>query len=87
MLDAGGVQEVTLRIKLGDASVAWSPQASSVRNSAGTFAVTVNEEHGWLTYGRTLQVFGATGTWPDLRTLLLEEMDPANGTIVLEKAQ
>lgn len=87
MLDVGGVQEVTLRFKLGDASVAWSPPASSMRNSAGTFAVTVNEDRGWLTYGRTLQVFGATGTWPDLRALLLEEMDPANGAIVLGKAR
>ncbi len=79
------VQELTLRLEVGDRTVDWMPQAVARSSSAGEFKLAVEQGQGWLTYSRSLQLDGIVErTWPDLRALLLEEQDPANGTIVLE---
>ncbi|MBE0567499.1 MAG: DUF3857 domain-containing protein [Krumholzibacteria bacterium] len=98
----GMSQVIELRLRTAGVSAAAIPQAKTIKNGAGMFSVAVDEADGWLTVVRSIALTpegaGLLGedppmiehepeSWPDLRALLLEEMDPANGTIVLKEAE
>ena len=85
-------EEITVRVRTGDNVLRWTPEAREIGNAAGSFMVETVREEGWFTLTRKTEVAAADGiiapaAWPDLRALLLEEQDPANGTIVLEEAK
>jgi len=78
-------QVVKIRLKLGDQAVHLPPTVA-LTNEAGTFAVTATSAGGWVTLERAITLNADAGgqeMWPALRALLLEDGDPANGTILL----
>lgn len=85
----GGAQEVTVRLRAPDGATVHAPDGVAVRNDAGAFSADLARDGEWVEVTRRLELAPTTrnAAWPELRALLLEEMDPANGTIVLEKAK
>jgi hypothetical protein len=80
-------QVLVVRCDLKGRTVTHVPAARRVANGAGFFEVSVEVRDGWLSYERVLTLEPgpvAAAAWPALRTLLLEESDPANGTIWLK---
>lgn len=99
-LPFGAGQRIVLRIKAGGHEVIARPEERTIKNAAGTFILDTGEHGGWLEISRSIYltpdgaswgsdeppvIVHAPDAWPDLRALLLEELDPANGTLVLEK--
>ncbi len=96
-LEVPGEERITIRIHTGTSAVRGIPSSRRIANSAGAFELVTSEASGWLTIERKLALDQRSvmseptvitlpgATWPDLRALLLENKDPANGTIVLEK--
>jgi hypothetical protein len=59
----------------------------SLVNDAGEFTVTSTKKDGWITVERELKLTAGSypaEMWPQLRALLLEDADPANGVILLD---
>lgn len=84
---SGWTQTVTVRLEVAEDELRHRPQPRNLANSAGTFSLAVVFKDGWLTLTRTLALAeggAAAGDWPALRALLLEEADPANGTVILK---
>ena len=85
---AGPVEQlVKVRLKVGEAEAAHLPEPVSLVNDAGTFTVTSTEKDGWITVERELKLTADSypaEMWPQLRALLLEDADPANGIILLD---
>jgi len=83
-------QQIRVRIKVGDHEVVRLPEARSMVNDAGRFNLTVNQKDGWVTIDRELVVLDGSAApdaaefWTQLRALLLEEVDPANRTVLLK---
>ena len=80
-------QDLEVRIDLAGRTVVHQPADRSISNEVGEFTVKVAVADGWLVYHRTLLVGPGphvASRWPALRSLLLEENDAANGTIVLD---
>ncbi|MDY0110745.1 MAG: DUF3857 domain-containing protein [Candidatus Krumholzibacteria bacterium] len=89
LLAAPFVQIVAVRLRLDGREVRHLPSERRLDNRAGTFAVDAVNSDDWLTYRRTLELSQGRiepRDWPDLRALLLEEMDAANGMIILGNA-
>jgi hypothetical protein len=79
-------QVLAVRCDLQGRSVAYLPAPLRIVNAAGAFELKAEVKDGWLYYERVLTLEPgplAATQWPDLRALLLEEADPANGTIRL----
>jgi hypothetical protein len=85
---AGPVEQlVKVRLKVGEAEAAHFPEPVSLVNEAGTFTVTSTKKDGWITVERELKLTADSypaEMWPQLRDLLLEDADPANGVILLD---
>jgi len=80
-------QTIIVRIKVEPADVLSKPAPKKLDNKAGFFHLDVLEEDGWLILTRSIKVTGSfipAADWPDLRALLLEESDPANGSVLLK---
>ncbi|MCP4574054.1 MAG: DUF3857 domain-containing protein [bacterium] len=79
-------QMVVVRVKLDDREVMLMPEARTLANDAGLFEMDCAVVDGWVQYARSLQVNGKVpgDLWADMRALLLEEMDEAGATIVIE---
>ena len=80
-------QSVKIRLMAGETEAAHLPDPVSLVNEAGEFTVSVTEEDGWITVTRELKLAAdvyPAALWPQLRALLLEEDDAANGTILLD---
>jgi len=80
-------QSVKIRLKTGETEAAHLPEPVSLVNEAGEFTVTVAQKDGWVTVTRELKLTGdvyPAALWPQLRALLLEEDDAANGAILLD---
>jgi hypothetical protein len=89
LLAAPFVQIVAVRLRLDGREVRHLPSERRLDNRAGTFAVHAVNSDDWLAYQRTLELSQAgiePRDWPDLRALLLEEMDAANGLVILSEA-
>ncbi len=81
-------QSVTLRIALDGLSVVRAPEPRTVANKAGVFEMTVVVDNDLLEITRTLSIAGThhpADRWSDLRTLLLEDVDPANQVVMLQR--
>jgi hypothetical protein len=86
-IPAAMTQRIQLRLKVNDSTIVQMPAPRMRENSAGRFEVKVSREDGWITIERLLTLEDGThaaDTWPDLRSLLLEESDAANRTIVVK---
>lgn len=80
-------QLVKVRLKSCEAGTVHLPEPVSVVNEAGEFSVTATEKDGWIVLERKLVLaakFYPAQMWPQLRALLLEDADPANGTLLLD---
>ncbi len=80
-------QLVKVRLNVGEADVAHLPESVSLVNDAGEFTVTSTKKDGWITVERELKLTADSypaEMWPQLRALLLEDADPANGVILLD---
>ncbi len=80
-------QLVKVRLNVGEADVAHLPESVSLVNDAGEFTVTSTKKDGWITVERVLKLTADSypaEMWPQLRALLLEDADPANGVILLD---
>jgi hypothetical protein len=80
-------QLVKVRLKVGEAGAAHMPEPVSLVNEAGEFTVTSTNKDGWITVERELKLSSniyPAELWPQLRALLLEDADPANGVILLD---
>jgi len=80
-------QLVKVRLKIDEAEAAHLPEPVSLVNEAGEFTVTSKIKDGWITVERELKLTSASypaEMWPQLRALLLEDADPANGVILLD---
>jgi hypothetical protein len=80
-------QTVKVRVKSGETGAAHLPESLSLVNEAGEFSVTASEKDGWIILERKLVLTAETypaQMWPQLRALLLEDSDPANGTLLFE---
>ncbi len=84
LLDCGWRQTVIVHLKPAAGARVARPADRTLTNAAGTFTLKVAEQDGWLTLRRDLALLpaaGQAGNWTALRALLLEEADPANGTV------
>lgn len=84
---AGWTQTVIVRLEVAEEELLHRPAPRTLTNPAGTFTLAMVYKDGWLTLTRTLALAeGPEGRadWPALRALLLEEADPANGTVILK---
>lgn len=84
LLDCGWRQTVIVHLKPAAGARVARPADRTLTNAAGTFRLEVTEQDGWLTLRRDLALLpaaGQAGNWTALRALLLEEADPANGTV------
>jgi hypothetical protein len=80
-------QRVCLRIKTGGREVVQLPETIDLTNGTGSYTVRADHAGGWVVVERTLTLNAGTvapASWADLRTLLLEEEDPAGKTILLK---
>ena len=80
-------QSVKFRLLVGETEVVRLPDPVSLVNEAGEFTVSATQEDGWITVTRELKLAAdvyPAALWPQLRALLLEEDDTANGTILLD---
>jgi hypothetical protein len=80
-------QSVTVRIKTCKKGILHLPEARKLENGAGSFAISVEMDEGWVTIVRELEINGGMiepEAWPQLRALLLEAQDGAGRTILLE---
>jgi hypothetical protein len=80
-------QLVKVRLKFDEAGAAHLPEPVSLVNDAGEFTVTSTKKDGWITVERELKLTAGSypaEMWPQLRALLLEDADPANGVILLD---
>ena len=81
------VQKISLVVDPGEREIVYLPEEISIKNEAGSFHLRVKNKDGRLFIERELSL----GTrvvpeemWPQLRSLLLEETDPANRTVILK---
>jgi len=80
-------QLVRVRLKVDESEAAHLPEPVSLVNEAGEFTVTSTKKDGWVTVERELKLSSniyPAEMWPQLRALLLEDADPANGVILLD---
>ena len=87
MLPGAMSQTVRIRIKACKKSLLHLPEARTIQNEAGKFAISVEMQDGWVTIERKLTIIGGKvvpESWPHLRALLLEAEDQA-GRMVLIK--
>ncbi len=78
-------QRVRLRIRTGDREVVYLPQARVIENEIGRCSLSVENNNGWVVIDRELILDAAAiqaQSWPQLRTLLLEESDASCRTII-----
>jgi hypothetical protein len=82
-------QAMTLRIDLDGVSVAHAPESHMIDTGAGQFMLMVELTDETLVIKRRLVLSGGihypAASWPDLRALLLEEVDPANRVVMLKR--
>ena len=87
MLPGAMSQTVRVRIKACKKSILHLPEARTIQNEAGKFAISVEMQDGWVTIERKLTIIGGKvepENWPHLRALLLEANDTAGRTIFME---
>jgi hypothetical protein len=87
LLDAPLVQQVRVRLVGAAELAAWLPPARELENAAGSFRLTAVRDGADVVVTRVLEIRQPrtpAEAWPDLRALLLEEGDAANGTVVLD---
>ncbi len=80
-------QLVKVRLKVGEMEAAHLPEPVFLVNEAGEFTVTSTTKDGWITIERELKLTADSypaEMWSQLRALLLEDADPANGVILLD---
>jgi hypothetical protein len=80
-------QVVKIRFKSGDDPAVHLPESRSLVNEAGEFSVSAEEKDGWITLERRLVLTADSypaEMWPQVRALLLEDEDPANGTLLFD---
>lgn len=83
-------QRIRLRLKTGNSELVYLPETRTVENKIGRYTLTVMKEDGWVTVDRELMLEATRidpEAWPALRALLLEELDPAGRTIILDKEE
>ncbi len=81
----GWHQTVTLRLETSAADLKHIPQAFKLANDVGLFELQIHQNEDCLTLIRTLvltQKDVMAEQWPQLRALLLAELDPAHGTVI-----
>jgi hypothetical protein len=63
------------------------PESRTLVNEAGEFSVSAEENDGWIILERKLSLtadYYPAEMWPQVRALLLEDGDPANGTVLFD---
>lgn len=81
-------RRVELRLDLGEFDVVFLPEARTLANSAGRFAIEAVEEDGEIRLVRELVLAKrryAPGEWPDLRALLLADGNEGSRLLLLKQ--
>jgi len=79
-------QRICLRIKTGDGEIVRLPEEREIDNKVGHYSLSAGNKDGWITVSRELILKVKTvpdELWPELKKLLIEEEDPAGGTIMI----
>jgi hypothetical protein len=88
VLGVGGwKQEVTVRLEIGEDEIMHRPEPIKLETQAGWFRLDVQQDDETLTITRTLQLAPGNldpALWPEMRTLLVAETDPAHGLVIFK---
>jgi len=83
-------QRIRIRLKTADRKIVHLPESHVLENAVGRYTLSAEEKDGWVMIDREITLDLTTippQAWPDLRALLLEEMDAAGRTILIGKAK